>query len=223
MTKRDSVSRLIELNRYGSVICLHGALPSSEFFESIRGKKPIIAADGAANVLWRAGVVPDFIVGDMDSAEAEILALVPHLKVEDQDTTDFQKAIKYAEDNKLTPSIVCGISGGCLDHILNNVNIFLDTKAMIYEDELVGFIVEGQRSLELPLETKISILGFPECIVFSRGLKWELDGFQMRFPGPNSCFNRTIQKTIEINVVSGVALVLVYRIGVFDAGRTWGV
>ena len=40
----------------------------------------------------------------------------------DQNSSDFQKAMKYLESQNLLPTIILGISGGYIDHILNNIN-----------------------------------------------------------------------------------------------------
>lgn len=57
----------------------------------------VIALDGAANKLARLGIMPDIILGDLDSFQEEAsLSSVKKIKLPDQNFTDFQKAIQFA-------------------------------------------------------------------------------------------------------------------------------
>ena len=52
-------------NKFKSILCLDGELPSAAFFFFFT--LPIIAADGAANTLMQMGVLPQIVIGDLDS------------------------------------------------------------------------------------------------------------------------------------------------------------
>lgn len=55
------------------IIC-NGTLNDKDFHKSILKKADlIICADGGANNADKLGVVPDYVIGDMDSAEKDIL------------------------------------------------------------------------------------------------------------------------------------------------------
>jgi thiamine pyrophosphokinase len=204
--------------RYRSIICLHGALPDSEFFRDIG--LPIIAADGAANTLRDIGITPDIIIGDLDSVDPAIIKYIPHIRIPLQDLSDFQKVLQYAEQHSMLPSIICGLNGGCLDHIINNLNIFMSTEATLMDDGIVGFTLSKRMELTVQPETKLSIFGVPKCIVSSNGLRWELNSHVLEFPGSTSCYNRAVTDRVEIDVHEGQALVLIYTDEVLDAGSS---
>ncbi|AMP93391.1 thiamine diphosphokinase [Legionella pneumophila] len=209
---------VINFKDYRSILCLNGDLPAPSFFHNKR--LPVIAADGAANVLCNQGIFPDLITGDLDSIQPALLENHSFLHLPDQGSTDYQKAMDYLKTNDLLPAIVVGINGGYLDHILNNINIFMETNCLLYSPPIKGFVVKEKLKVNftLPFQTKISLIGIPEVVLSSDGLKWELKRSSLSFPGKNSCFNRTQKSEISLEVHQGAALVLIYEEVMEDAG-----
>lgn len=208
----------IDAQQYKSVICLNGKLPDDDVF--IRCKNlPIIAVDGVANRLTDRNIAYDMIIGDLDSVKRELLtssAQIVHLP--SQDSSDFEKTITHLESLSLLPSIIFGINGGCLDHILHNISIFAHLDCILYSPPLIGVIIRAGKSQELylPSMTKISFIAMPNAVISTGGLKWELDEYPLSFPGSNSCFNRNIDEKISIKVKSGQILMLIYTEDVID-------
>lgn len=211
MTKTD-------FKDYQSILCLNGLLPDSSFFVSLN--LPVIAADGAANSLLESGIVPELIIGDLDSFKPSIGMKHRTLHLQDQNSNDFQKSLTYLKDKGLLPAIVVGINGGHLDHILNNINIFIETDCILYAPPIIGYVLKEQRKHQflLPNNSKISLMGIPFASLSSKGLKWELDKSNLSFPGNTSCFNRTKESRIELDIHIGTVLVLIYDEAAIDAG-----
>ena len=209
---------VVNLKGYRSILCLNGHLPASSFF--IDRNLPIIAADGAANHLIRLGIPPKLIIGDLDSVQPALLEGYAFLHLPDQDSNDYQKAMNYLKENDLLPAIIVGINGGHLDHILNNINIFMGTNCLFYAPPVTGFVIQEKSRINflLPTQTKLSLMGIPEAILSSNGLKWELDNTHLTFPGKTSCFNRTQLSEIILEVHQGTVLVLIYEKKIEDAG-----
>ena len=209
---------IMNLTEYLSILCLNGELPDSTFFAKVN--LPIIAADGAANSLLERSIHPTLIVGDLDSVRPEVLEHHSFLNLPEQESNDYQKAMCYLKDNDLLPAIIVGINGGHLDHILNNINIFIETNCLLYSPPIKGFVIKERSvvNLLLPVQTKISLMGIPEALLSSRGLKWELNYSQLSFPGKTSCFNRTKVPEIALEVHQGAVLILIYDQMINDAG-----
>lgn len=203
---------------YKSILCLNGELPSTDFF--INQSKPIIAADGAAKKLLCLGIKPEVIVGDFDSINPSDFSDVKMIHLPSQDKSDFQKTMEYMEQQNLLPTIVCGVNGGFLDHILHNVNVVIEKNCMFFAPPLIGYVLKEPKSLELNLikNTKISIIGMPKAVVSSNGLKWELEKSLLEFPGYSSYYNRTIANNVSIQVLEGNALILIYSEEIKDNG-----
>ncbi|MDR3503442.1 MAG: thiamine diphosphokinase [Legionella sp.] len=210
----------LNLTGYRSILCLNGELPTSSFF--IEMNLPIIATDGAANSLHALGIHPKLIIGDLDSVHPELLESCAHLHLPNQNSNDYQKALAYLKEKDLLPAIVVGVNGGYLDHILNNINIFLETNCLLYSPPITGLVLNENSQLNcvLPLQTKISLLGIPQATLSSIGLQWELNATNLSFPGTNSCFNRTQASEIHLEVHQGSVLVLIYEQQIDDAGTT---
>ncbi|MDR2377451.1 MAG: thiamine diphosphokinase [Puniceicoccales bacterium] len=199
-----------------SVLCLDGALPYGPIR---RMGLPILAADGAANRLIRRGLEPRMILGDLDSVDPKLLSCRKFLKIFDQDRSDFEKALHFAQEVSLTPTAVTGIDGGFLDHIFGNFSILAQTRSCFFSRNILGLLLEEDfRTDALPLHTKISLFGAPRCRICSRGLRWELQGQELSFGGMMSLGNRTCSSPVELQVLSGKALVFIYAQEVHDAG-----
>ena len=85
---------------------------------------------------------------------------------------------------------------------------------------MIGITIKAgeKKLLSLTAGTKISLLGLPQALVTSNGLKWELTSHQLAFPGNTSCFNRAHRDNVEIEVHDGNVLALIYQSIVPDAG-----
>jgi thiamine pyrophosphokinase len=162
---------------------------------------------------------PQIILGDLDSVDEHLLQGRKYLKISDQDTTDFEKALSYAEKESLTPSVVAGMDGGYIDHILGNMNILTRTGSIFLTKNIVGMVLDGHHFFDkIPLRTKISIFGVPHCVVQSKGLRWELNAMELSMGGKFSLGNRTQSSEIELKVLSGKAMVCIYMRAIRDAG-----
>ncbi len=130
----------------------------------------------------------------------------------DQDYCDFYKAVEHLTAIKLLPSIIVGMGGGVIDHILQNINIFLSTDSIFYAPPIVGHILQPgiAKFFSLKKNTKISLLGIPTAQISTKGLKWELYSNTLTFPGMNSCFNRSLSEDISLEIHTGTCLAMIY-------------
>lgn len=209
---------LIDTSRYKCILCLDGKLPDVGFFA--RCRLPIIAADGAANRLHSLGVSPDIVIGDCDSIEPGLLSQVRHLRITDQSASDFQKALRYIEGQELCPAIICGLSGGYLDHILNNVRIFLEGNCgnIFIDNDVIGFCLHSHQEFCFSVNTKLSFFGMPGSVMSTQGLKWELTGERLLPVG--YAFNRTAAPRVTLDVAGSRVLMIVYKNSITDAGAS---
>lgn len=210
-----------DFEKYKSIICLNSTVPPSLSSLSL----PIIATDGAADTLLNQDIVPDFVVGDMDSISEKALEKCNVIRIDDQETTDFYKAISFAKAKDMMPAIITGLDGGVLDHSLDNFATFvsfLREKCMYLSNETIGFCMNNsERTFSVPKNTKISVFGAPSAEVSTNGLKWELKNKHFSFFEYNSISNRTIAPDINIKVENGSVFVLIYVESVNDAGADY--
>ncbi len=141
----------------------------------------LVAADSGAAHILRAGLVPDAVIGDMDSLSVNFMAKLPEgvvHQIDEQDSTDFEKCLMRID----APAIIgVGFLGGRLDHQLaafHGLLQFADHRCILLgRDELV-FLCPP--SLELPLSTGTSVSLFPLGPVTGRleGLKWSFEALE---------------------------------------------
>lgn len=86
----------------------------------------IIAADGGIYNCLENNIIPDYVVGDIDSIENvknKISEKTQVIRIEEQETTDMQKALAFAETlNPGNIDIFCSF-GKRTDHTLGNILI----------------------------------------------------------------------------------------------------
>ena len=107
-----------------------GRLSNQSFFQEKIAKMEnclIICCDSGARHLWKTGIKPDVIIGDMDSIEPDHLASYSKQGVKiikypvNKDFTDTELALDYALGLKPDSIFIWGALGGRIDHTLANV------------------------------------------------------------------------------------------------------
>jgi thiamine pyrophosphokinase len=109
---------------------------SAGFAKSVAsvGRRLLICCDSGARHLSAAGIIPDVLLGDMDSIDAALIAEYRRLGVTivelppDKDFTDTALALDYALGLKPQQVDIWGALGGRFDHALANVLLLLKGK-----------------------------------------------------------------------------------------------
>lgn len=211
-----------------SVICLDSGEFDKKVLDFVKASAVVIAADGAANWMGEKGLKPQYIVGDGDS----VSLTHPHPNAEeiysaDQNTTDFEKCIQFAQEKRLLPSLILGFNGGEIDHVLGNVQSLLKKSEGVslffvdsyYKRGSTGIKIglplsKGSYRMAIQINATVSILPFCFCQITSKGLIWELTDQTLTQDGLLSIRNRASKKEVELQVKEGKALVIVdYLIG----------
>lgn len=85
----------------------------------------IIAVDGALEIVHRLGICPDYIVGDFDTVNKELLKEYEEQKIlrhpPEKDQTDTELAIETAVQHQCRELVLLGATGTRLDHSLANI------------------------------------------------------------------------------------------------------
>lgn len=140
----------------------------------------LVAADGGADRALRLGHVPQAVIGDMDSvSEAARQRLAGRLHpVAEQDTTDFDKALRMIR----APFVLgLGFAGARVDHglaVLNTLARHPDRRCLILSGQDVTFMAPPQLALRLPLGTRFSLFPMGPVRGRSSGLRWPIEGLR---------------------------------------------
>lgn len=148
----------------------------------------VVGVDGGAAVCLRAGVVPDVVVGDLDSLDASALRELESRGVpievfpSDKDLTDIDLAFDVARSRGADRVLVTGAFAGRLDHTMAAVGSMLrgaDLAPMAVEPRMSAWVLTATHRDTLELEgpgTTVSMLAIAgPAIVSSTGVRWPLD------------------------------------------------
>ncbi len=198
-----------------AVIIANGFHPSSKLVRSyIRDADLIICADGGANFARKAGIVPDIIIGDLDSITKETkryFKSVPHLLVKDQNSTDLEKAISYCITHHLDAVDVIGALGERIDHTTGSLGCFKK-----YGQKVTLRFIDNHGELSsvgkhTTIETKkneiLSLIPLGKCLgVTTKNLKYSLKNASMELGVQEGISNVAVSSSVSISVRRGILL-----------------
>lgn len=198
--------------KFSAVIFLNGLVPDKSFFDMMPDI-PIICADGAAQKISNLANKIDFIVGDFDSFDSMTSASCFNsselIKIDEQETNDFEKCLKFALDKSYNNILICGFHGGELDHTLNNWSVFKRFASImnlcVYDANRYGISVNHSFKANFNLNENISIIPQPEIKLITTGLKWNLNNEALALGIREGARNRVISHTQTFEIIDGSA------------------
>ncbi|NOS84753.1 MAG: thiamine diphosphokinase [Ignavibacteria bacterium] len=205
------------------IVC-NGHLTKKELSQFAKFNKPlraitIIACDGASDFLKTAGVIPNVIIGDLDSVKPETLKYflkkkVIINKVTDQNRNDLEKAIMFALSKNFRVINIIGLSGKRLDHTLNNFSILKKfhrkAKIKIYENGFIGELIGKSAEFECNAGDIVSLIPLPKAVgVNTIGLKYPLMNGTLEFGVREGALNESAGKNFYVRIKQGLLLVLI--------------
>ena len=156
-------------------IVLNGTPPKVQWFRrNVRGT--VIAADGGANVCYRAKVQPRYIVGDFDSIRPRVLKELSTkaeiIRIPDQDKTDFQKSLALAHKLNANTIYVFGALGSDIDHTIANI-LTLEPHTRIVDESHRVFVTNNKVRIEGKKGDTVSVIALTKItgLTYS-GLHW---------------------------------------------------
>ena len=154
-----------------------------------------VAADSGADRLLRLGVVPEAVIGDMDSISAAAKAQIPlqrqHL-VAEQATTDFDKALRSIA----APLVLAlGFAGARLDHGLAAFSTLIaraEHACILIGPEDLAFAAPPRLDLAVALGEPVSLFPMAPVTGRSAGLEWPIEGISFAPDGMIGTSNRAV-------------------------------
>jgi thiamine pyrophosphokinase len=107
-----------------AVIIANGLFPDHPIpLDILQNSTFNIYCDGAAKQSHLDKYTPDIIIGDLDSIENSVYEKYREitLKVDNQDTSDLEKALLWCEEKSIKSVVILGAAGLREDHLISNI------------------------------------------------------------------------------------------------------
>jgi thiamine pyrophosphokinase len=195
---------------------LNGGLPDK--LPCLSNYCKIFAVNGAYNYLYKHNIVPDFVLGDMDSINnVNITSKSLFIKTMNQELTDFEKALQIIiSKNFINIDVWGGVGGEDQDHFIGNLFVALkyirDISLVFYDTKYYIFFVDQSIKLYNVRNKIISFFPFPIVSnISSQGLKYELLDTNFKLGKNMGIRNIAIRRNVKLFFQCGMLLLFVQR------------
>lgn len=203
-----------------ALLFLNGEAPDLYFFSKnyLQNFSKIICTDGAYNYLHGSIINPEIVIGDFDSINLDTFEIpnnIKLIKIYDQNTTDFDKALQYLVNNNFSSVEVWGSSGSFLsfeaDHFLGNLSSALRFKEKInivfYSQKQGFYFLEKKHRSTVKPNSIVSLYPFPYAKgVYTEGLQYPLIGDELNINNRIGIRNKAISANIKVSFSEGAIL-----------------
>ena len=174
-----------------AIVC-NGSFPRKEYpLYLLRSADAVVCCDGALQALEKRGIVPDAVIGDMDSVCGRALKRFPGkvVRIEEQKTNDLAKAFRYVMGtyaDVASVHILCA-TGLREDHTLGNLGLLMEFERMyglsaqgisvdLVSDYTTALAISDTTTLDVGEGRPVSIFSTdPTLQIRSEGLQWPTD------------------------------------------------
>jgi len=183
----------------------------------LEGTDVVICADGGTRHALALGLIPDVVIGDLDSIDDSVRQ---HLEgcgtrvisyPRSKDKTDLELALLYAVEEGATRVVVLGAQGGRIDHELGNLLLLahprlagIEVRMCCGDQEVL--LIRDHAVLEGQVGDLLSLLpiGGDAHGVSSSGLEYALDDETLWFGPARGVSNVFVSSTARVRVRNGV-------------------
>ena len=200
-----------------TILFLNGELPPLKIVNRFCKKDSyIICADGGANGLTGTKIMPNIILGDLDSLKPSARRYfsgknVEIRRIDDQETTDFEKALLYIIEMNLNNIIVFGAVSSRPDHTINNFSVLkrysktLDIRIIDKEFEI--YYINRKTSFGYRKGHTVSLMPMPSAEgITSKGLKYRLLNDSLVLGTREGTLNVSTAKKVSVEFKKGSLL-----------------
>lgn len=199
-----------------------GRQPSKELLiNAAKGKDLIIGADKGCQILYENNISPNYILGDFDSCDINIVEKLKKEGIEhytfpkEKNYTDSELAVMLAFEKGATEIYALGFTGTRFDHCLGNFGLLkkaLDRKINmeIIDDNNRIFLINKNSNLEGEINSTISFQAYCDEVkdLKLNGVKYPLDGYDLKLGDSRTISNEFQQKNMEVSFKSGILMVM---------------
>ena len=178
-----------------------GSVDTDSFLSLFNANQSLIAVDGGANHLKKLGIIPNKIIGDLDSLDDKVYwqGKTEVVEIEDQNSTDLEKVLDTINAELY---LAFGFAGDRFDHTLEILHVlskYQNKKIIFFVGSDIIFRLPKTWRVKLPIGTRISLYPLDETkLIKSSGLHWPVDGLSMQQGHLIGTSNKTTSSLVEI-------------------------
>lgn len=200
--------------KHALIIC-NGEMPSQKLLVPLLKKKPfIICADGGANKARAFNILPNFIIGDLDSITQKTryyFSSVPIIHNPDQNSTDLEKTLNYLLANSFESATIIGATGERPDHTMANFSILMKYHRKIslqfFDERCTAQMVYKKIRFSSEIGQQISLMPMGKCSgITTQGLKFPLKNESLELGVREGSSNEAVKNTVTITMKKGSLL-----------------
>lgn len=177
----------------------------------------VVCADRGYEYARQLGIVPDVLVGDLDSYTGELPADVKIYRCPaEKDDTDTMLAVKLAIEQGCREIILYGALGGRFDHAFANIQTLIYAHEhgcdmqIADSDNIIAVQGAGERRYPLMEKWYFSLFSLTEKTVIERlaGVKYPLENAELTSGFPIGVSNEISGREALVSVRSGLLLIV---------------
>lgn len=180
----------------------------------------IVCADGGVNHLLKIDILPDIVLGDLDSVGKEELKFIKdNIQIQKypvmKDETDTELCVDYLLENKIEDITLIGVTGSRLDHTIANIyllkKIYIKgAKACIINENNTIYYENDEISLKKREGFYLSMIPLTQegAIVSLDGFLYPLKMEILEFSTTRGISNKIVEEFGRIKIHKGEVLII---------------
>ena len=191
-----------------------GGNSTSNVLSIVRNFEEIIAVDSGVEHLFRLSLVPNTLIGDLDSISEKSLNKIKKNDVDimafnsNKDKTDFELALNHLEGVDKSIIYIIGGESGEIDHLISIFLLipsksFFENIIWLYGDKRIIF--RQKLKLKVKKMSKFSIIPITNLSNLSiDGAKWNLENKNIQFGETTTLRNIATKDELNVSCDKGV-------------------
>ena len=201
------------------LIIANGQSKNKTFIKTCAKKADfILALDGGADTALKAGIMPNLVIGDLDSISQNAKNKIGKeklLKISRQDNTDLEKGLDFARYFKVPNITIICAQGGRLDFTLSNFSSvfnYIDKAEIIFKTSSCDiYPIKKSTKFTCKKGAKVSLIptGNTRGLTL-KNLKYTLENATFKI-GQTAVSNIALKNTFEVSFTKGQLLVIINK------------
>lgn len=202
-----------------ALIISNGDLRDIDLAEYYYDTDMVICVDGGARHLYNENLMPDIIIGDLDSIDYKILKDFQMQGVQfikhpiRKNKSDTELALDYAIESGANDIIFLGVTGSRLDHSMANIFMLYklvnqNINASIIDSHNEVFITKDMLKIDNKPGHFVSIIPLTDSRITLKGFEYDTHSVDFSFGTTLGISNEVKEKEASVKVESGTCLVI---------------